>query len=396
MLGGLVTVARPRDATSEMFIGDYDTTGLVPVVYAALVPRLSAHDIDQEIKECSIVTVGKLVYHFGDELAAELPTILSLLRRRLDNEVTRIVTLRVITTICLSPLRLDIGYFVAETIVDIARFTRQQNRVLKQTTCSTLDAIISSHAVYITVELVAAVLHELAVLISDTDLFLSHLALKTTSSAFGRVPGAGPAVRSEILAPAIELVASSLLQGPAQTSLVQLFQTLVEANPPAEGMDFGSLLALLVGRCSAVDLSKQSALNLSKCISGICVSANAVERAATVRSFASDLSGSNPRAQHMALLCLGELGRQTELADSWELKDLILAAFESPSEEVKTAAAFALGGVAVGNMAMYLPVLLQAVESSKHQYLLLAALKEVIVVHVNSALSFEAYLSQVG
>ena len=50
-------------------------------------------------------------------------------------------------------------------------------------------------------------------------------------------------------------------------------------------------------------------------------------------------------------------------------------------EEVKSAAAFALGSMTVGNMAGYLPVLMEALESGKHQYLLLSSMKELISYH---------------
>ncbi len=51
------------------------------------------------------------------------------------------------------------------------------------------------------------------------------------------------------------------------------------------------------------------------------------------------------------------------------------------SEECKTAAAYALGNVTVGNVTTFLPTILDALNKSKHQYLLLSALKEVIVCH---------------
>ncbi len=51
------------------------------------------------------------------------------------------------------------------------------------------------------------------------------------------------------------------------------------------------------------------------------------------------------------------------------------------SEECKTAAAYALGKVTVGKMATFLVTILDALNESKHQYLILSALKEVIVCH---------------
>lgn len=53
-------------------------------------------------------------------------------------------------------------------------------------------------------------------------------------------------------------------------------------------------------------------------------------------------------------------------------------AFNTTSEEMKTAASYALGRLALGNLEKYLPFLLEQINSQpKRQYLLLHALKEV-------------------
>jgi glucan phosphorylase len=70
---------------------------------------------------------------------------------------------------------------------------------------------------------------------------------------------------------------------------------------------------------------------------------------------------------------LGELGQSINLsAASSVLRERVLLCFESQSEETKTAAAYALGRVAVGNMKEHLPALLFSLPQSNHQYLLLA------------------------
>lgn len=57
---------------------------------------------------------------------------------------------------------------------------------------------------------------------------------------------------------------------------------------------------------------------------------------------------------------------------------VILSSFSPPSEEVKSAASYALGSIAVGNLQQYLPFVLQEIETQpKRQYLLLHSLKEV-------------------
>lgn len=62
------------------------------------------------------------------------------------------------------------------------------------------------------------------------------------------------------------------------------------------------------------------------------------------------------------------------------MKLTILNSFSSHSEEVKSAASYTLGNIAIGNLPEYLPFILQEIEAQpKRQYLLLHSLKEVII-----------------
>lgn len=68
----------------------------------------------------------------------------------------------------------------------------------------------------------------------------------------------------------------------------------------------------------------------------------------------------------------------SDLSSVTSLKQVILNSFSPPSEEVKSAASYTLGSVAVGNLPQYLPFVLQEIEAQpKRQYLLLHSLKEV-------------------
>lgn len=62
-----------------------------------------------------------------------------------------------------------------------------------------------------------------------------------------------------------------------------------------------------------------------------------------------------------------------------KLEKVVLESFSHVSEEIKSAASYALGGIAIGNLRQYLPFILQEIENQpKRQYLLLHSLKEVI------------------
>ena len=86
-----------------------------------------------------------------------------------------------------------------------------------------------------------------------------------------------------------------------------------------------------------------------------------------------------PQPHLLALLCLGEIGRRTDLSSHTTIQSVLMASFHSPSDEIKAAAAYALGSVAFGNLATYLPFILSKIGAQpKLQYLLLHSLKEVI------------------
>ena len=57
-----------------------------------------------------------------------------------------------------------------------------------------------------------------------------------------------------------------------------------------------------------------------------------------------------------------------------------MALFDAPEEETRSAASFALGSVSAGNLAFFVPQLLQTMEAagSSHEYLMLHALKELL------------------
>ena len=66
--------------------------------------------------------------------------------------------------------------------------------------------------------------------------------------------------------------------------------------------------------------------------------------------------------QRLALLAVGEVGRTADLSAFPPLRTALTQALSSASEEVKGAASLALGAVCIGNLAAYLPFLLQAIQ----------------------------------
>jgi len=232
------------------------------------------------------------------------------------------------------------------------------------------------------------------------DLHLSHLALQLAASMLNKAPAvAAPAVSAHVYPRMLELARSSLIQGQAQQSLIHLFQSVVRAN--LTSLSYTDMFAQLYTTSSATasagaqGLSKQGLSNLSKCIAGIASSSDTA--AQSLQRFTADLTGgstsNNESQKQLALLCLGEVGQAQDLSGIPNLKEILLSGFESAAEDTKLSAAYALGHVAVGNMQTFLPIILQASSSSKHQYLLLVSLKELVVVFANQQLDFAPHLA---
>jgi len=73
-----------------------------------------------------------------------------------------------------------------------------------------------------------------------------------------------------------------------------------------------------------------------------------------------------------------------DLSAHADIYQSVLHLFSAPSEEVKSAAAFALGNISVGNVRKYLPIVISEIKNDpKKRYLLLHALKEVRFAYVS-------------
>jgi len=398
VISDIIKAARPKDPTSNMFIGSYDHFAAIAVpIYDAILPRLEALDIDQEIKECAIIAVGTLFAYLGDQIQGRLPQVLALLRRRLENEITRISTLKTISIIASSPLELDLSQILSESTTELSQFLRQQNRMLKQSTLQTFESLISCKSAILSESNIEVILQEINPLIGDSDLHLAHLSMKVALSILTNFPKESTAkpMREQIYSKLIQLASSALLQGMAQVTLISLLQEFIRG----EIMTYGDLFSALYQSSSRDKLAKQSLINLAKCMAGICLhSSDASVQNETFQKFSADLKEKDEARKRVALICIGELGQQTDISaieGVASYKDLILACFESSSEETKVAAAYALGHLAVGNMSTFLPIVLQTIESNRQQYLSFAALKEVIVIYAQRNVSFDAYLESV-
>ncbi|KAI3445544.1 hypothetical protein Pfo_002209 [Paulownia fortunei] len=379
--GELVRVVRP-------YIEGYgfDFKPYVHPIYNAIMSRLTNQDQDQEVKECAISCMGLVVSTFGDRLGGELPACLPVLVDRMGNEITRLTAVKAFAVIAASPLHLDLSCILEHVISELTAFLRKANRALRQATLGTLNTLIVGYGDKIGSAAYEVIVVELSTLISDSDLHMAALALELCCTLMADKrsgPNVGLTVRNKVLPQALTLIRSSLLQGQALLALQNFFGALVYSANTSFDVLLDSLLSTAKPSVQSGAVAKQALFSIAQCVAVLCLAAGDKKCSSTVNMLTDILkadSSTNSAKQHLSLLCLGEIGRRKDLSSHDHIENIVIESFQSPFEEIKSAASYALGNIAVGNLPKYLPFILDKIDNQqKKQYLLLHSLKEVIV-----------------
>uniref|UniRef100_A0AAZ3QH17 TATA-binding protein interacting (TIP20) domain-containing protein n=1 Tax=Oncorhynchus tshawytscha TaxID=74940 RepID=A0AAZ3QH17_ONCTS len=374
-----VKLLRPLDQPER---DTFDASPYITDLFTCTIKRLKAADIDQEVKERAISCMGQIICNLGDSLGDDLPGTLHIFLERLKNEITRLTTVKALTLIAGSTLKIDLRPILDEAVPILASFLRKNQRALKLSTLAALDILVKNYSDSVTPAMIDAVLAELPPLISESDMHVSQMVISFLTTlarvhplSLAKIGG------SSILSELISLVRSPLLQGGALSAMLEFFQALVGTGTSSLGyMDLLRMLTGPVYAQSAALTHKQSYYSIAKCVAAL-TRACPDEGPAVVGQFIQDVknSRSTDSIRLLALLSLGEVGHHVDLSGQPELKTVILDAFSSSSEEVKSAASYALGSIAVGNLPEYLPFVLGEISGQpKRQYLLLHSLKEII------------------
>ncbi|KAF9154219.1 Cullin-associated NEDD8-dissociated protein 1 [Linnemannia schmuckeri] len=372
-------------------------------IYQVILQRVSTADADQEVKERSILCLGVLLSRVGDELKAELATCLPLLLEKLQNELTRLMAVKTLSQIVESPVcaEADIKEPILQAIPEVASLLRKSNRPLKIASLHFLDVSIRRFGKVLSVQTYDELLNDLKPLITEEDLHLLPLGLTSVVSILHANPSSVNIVKQGILPLVFKLIRSPLIQGQALESLLALFAALVRTNDK----EFPVLVSSLVEPASApspegqLALSKQAFSTIAQCIAVLCLNSQK-NLEMTVAEFVRKIE--EPRTsdslKYLSLITLGEIGRRVSLSNHATLHTSILAMFNVHSEEVRSAAAFAIGNVSAGNVGVYVPIIIQEIQKDpKKRYLLLHALKEVITRYTQKqgGQELEAHASQI-
>lgn len=115
---------------------------VVKQLHDATLAHVNATDVDQEVKEKSILCLGQLIALTADELGDELVPSLTILMAKLQNEVTRLTTTQVLGSIAESELDIDLSPILTTTLEALCSFLKKNDRGLRVAALSTLNKLI--------------------------------------------------------------------------------------------------------------------------------------------------------------------------------------------------------------------------------------------------------------
>ena len=352
--------------------------------------RMAATDQDLEVKERAITAASMLVSELGDLPNARASDMLESLLDKVDNEVTRLAAVRALTRVSSSPLAIDLSAISARAAAAFSPLVRQADHTMRAAALQALISLAGAKAGAPDAESLAGAIKESAALIVSDDLNLAAAALRLCVTSLHAAPAVSATVVDKALKPALQLARSPLLQGGALRSLQAFFAALASVNAPQASFDelHSELMkaardAVAAAASSGGAAAASAAGGAARCAAGLCVAAGSAQCAASVNALMGGLSdGTNEAEVLLSLLCLGQMGRKMDMSAHAGAAEAVAAELTSASasESVKSAASFALGGIAAGNPTAYLPFIFQRVGSdAKLNYLLLQALREVIV-----------------
>ncbi|ODQ55190.1 TIP120-domain-containing protein [Saitoella complicata NRRL Y-17804] len=338
---------------------------VVKKLFGVFVERAASADVDAEVREVAVLGLGRCVASCAWGLGAEEGKRGSeVLLERLRNETTRLVACRAISEIAGSGVQVDAGW-VRAVMGELGGLLRKANRGIRVAALTSLTALVRKVGVEAGAgELEGQLIRGGAELLSTEDMNVLAVALSYMTA----LVAAGSGSAAHVLVPKVlGLMKEGVVQGGGA-----VLDHLVEA---AEVLAVHGAGDQLIDGIMADDISKGEIGIAARVLATVVV--NGAQ--GRVEAFIGEVRAPKTKEDRrtLCLMTIGEVGKEVDLGG--EVVEMLTGQFVNPSEEVRSAAAYAVGNVAVGNLGVYLPVLLKRMDEEKSERrLLLSALKEVI------------------
>ncbi|KAF7297547.1 Cullin-associated nedd8-dissociated protein 1 [Mycena kentingensis (nom. inval.)] len=344
-------------------------------VYEQSVARLTAHDTDTEVRACAETCIGDLwvcatdVVRTRDRREWE-----AICRSGAKTEGAVKVVTRVAKEV---PGALGDGW-VNGCVEWAMGLLKRGGRAGKMEVFQGLEVLLRSYTSGIPDNLPSALVPQVKGYLSTSDIPLLSQALSLLALLLELAPTTTfPEIESDLLPEVYRIAHSPLVSGVALDSLLSFIAALVNADDQI-GTHLVPNLVIAVEKAPKADASPG---NVAKAVAQIVRHQQSIA-AGTIAQYAKNVkqaSKAKPQSVVLSLLILGELGRFIDMSNQQEIFRDAIEHFGSDQEEIRAAASFAAGNIAIGNLQQFLPAIVKIVKSdAKKRLLSLHALKEVV------------------
>ncbi|KAG6910631.1 hypothetical protein DXG01_009140 [Tephrocybe rancida] len=345
----------------------------VDAVYEQAVSKLSNHDTDAEVRECAEDCVANLWIGATDVVRTKGGKEWESICRptgKTDGAV------KVVTKVA---KEVSVGDIWVNGVVEwLLNLLKKAGRQGKPEIFLALDVSLNSYTSGIPPALAPALIAQVKSYISINDVALLSQSLSLLAVLLKLTPRTTfPEVEKHLLADIYEISHSPLLSPAALESLLSFYAALVQADNQISTHIVPNLV-ISIEKSAKVNASPA---NVARCIAQVVKSQPNVA-AGVIAEYSKNIKKTSkataPRVV-LSLLIVGELGRFIDMSTQKDIFTNTIDHFGSEKEEVRVAAAFAAGNIAIGNLQQFLPAIVRLAESDpKKRLLSLHALKEVV------------------
>ncbi|KIJ68853.1 hypothetical protein HYDPIDRAFT_82664 [Hydnomerulius pinastri MD-312] len=342
-------------------------------VYDEAFQRLSTHDTDAEVRTCAEDCVADLWICASDVVKMKGGKEWQAICRTTGNTAGAV---KVVTKVARDVEISD--QWVNSCMEWVMVLMRKTGRGGKPEIFSALDTLLKRYQSGIPADLPPSLVPQIKLYISTSDISLLSQALSILAVLLELSPSTTfPEVERELLTDIYQISYSPLVSGAALDALLAFFSALVQADRQIATHVVPSLV-IAVEKAPKAEANPG---NIAKCIGQVVRSQQDVA-AGTIAEYSKAVKSSSkakPSTVVLSLLILGELGRFIDMSPQQDIFHNTIEHFSAEEEEIRTAAAFSAGNIAIGNLHQFLPVILKVTENDPSKRLLsLHALKEVV------------------
>ncbi|KAL4466961.1 hypothetical protein ABPG74_010558 [Tetrahymena malaccensis] len=348
-------------------------------IFPQISVKLNSSDIDQEIKQSVLSCTTSLLVSLPQTIQAQqLKDIINAISEKIKSETKKISVLKLLKKIPISVhphITADSIKLLNSSAESICDLLAKQDRSLRVACLEALDktlVLLSEKKSPLSAKARDNFTSLAYDFLNDKDTWVAQLYLLVLKKSIENSPQS-PQYYTKVIESITKFSNSSIVSSAHFNSLYEVFSTLSKLNLSNRSQMIQNLIA--TG-------SKDSINSVSRAISSIITELPAAEQQTFINQIFTTASSDKEVVlkRQICLVTLGEIGRHVNLCKGNILQEVQkILNNKQNNEEIRTAASISLGGIAIGNLDMVLPQVIQTINSgSEGQYLMLNSLKQII------------------